>query len=145
MIHNTLIILIILLLTNLTLSNARLTFKMTDWMGKQYSKYYNFMSRLYIGKDEIKRIDNYKYDLNTLLFPNQTNEYNKRIRKLQSNNTEDDNFECVECSGLKVCIALNTKSIQEVYLPNNLAEQGTCVVLDSLGNITICLYLFIYL
>lgn len=135
--YNTFVVLLIAILTNLTLSNARLTFKMTYWMGQQYDSYYNYMSSFYIGKEEINRIDSYKNNLNTILFPNQTNKFVKN-RKLQNNNqteTDDTNFECVVCSGLKVCIALNTKSIQEVYLPNNLAEKGTCVVLDSLGNI----------
>jgi len=40
---------------------------------------------------------------------------------------------CVTCSGMQFCPALNGLRIEEVYLPNNLEEKGTCVVLDELG------------
>lgn len=40
---------------------------------------------------------------------------------------------CVICSNMQYCDALNGLQVQEVYLPDNLNELGTCVVLDKLG------------
>jgi len=40
---------------------------------------------------------------------------------------------CETCTGLVNCPVLNQYRIEEVYLPNNLAQKGTCTVLDQLG------------
>ncbi len=55
-------------------------------------------------------------------------------RKLEGDDAYTEEVPCVICRDMAYCSALNGLQIEEVYLPNNLNDLGTCRVLDELGN-----------
>jgi len=79
-----------------------------------------------------------------LLFPNRTTSAFPFRRQTHSHDTARDLKEvydpahpvvCIKCQNMVSCPALNNFQIQEIYLPNNLEQHGTCTVLDQLGKI----------
>ena len=85
--------------------------------------------------------------MNEILFPNRSDSmfpFKRRRamhdpselsdRKLQTDDAYTEEVPCVICRDMEYCDALNGLQIEEVYLPNNLNDLGTCRVLDELGN-----------
>lgn len=68
-------------------------------------------------------------ELEDLLFPNRT----RHIYDINRRKVSTDVPVCVVCSGLTTCTILENLMIQEVYLPSEPVQQGTCKVLDALG------------
>ena len=86
--------------------------------------------------------------MNEILFPNRSssmfpfrrkkaqldsNELQQK-RLLQNDDAYTEEVPCVICRDMEYCSALNGLQIEEVYLPNNLNDMGTCRVLDELGS-----------
>ena len=81
-------------------------------------------------------------DLSNLLFPNKSivpierrmaHHQLQQQQKQQKQTNRKLTIPCVICRDMEYCDALNGYQIQEVYLPYNLNDLGTCRVLDALG------------
>lgn len=47
--------------------------------------------------------------------------------------TTEGSYKCIVCRDMEYCSALNGLLIEEIYLPDNLEDMGTCRVIDELG------------
>jgi hypothetical protein len=121
-----------------------------DHVSKAYVEYSKHASvdtnkamRSYDAREEY---NNHAAALAALLFPHAKGSSNPLVRKEASTGSYHavdystserklaDLYPCVICRDMSFCPSLNGYQIQEVYLPYNLNDLGTCKVLDALGS-----------
>ena len=100
------------------------------------------------GMEQVPHSDHHRHvqEMTNLLFPHSKKSDNPLLKRTNTIPPQSDigfNYEheakrkltvpCVICRDMDWCSALNGFQIQEVYLPFNLNDLGTCKVLDALG------------
>ena len=145
-------------LLSLTRADNRAEFHNTKHHGKasQNSDYSKLLSnrlnsRTIRSYDAQEEYEKHAKALTSLLFPRSAEGKNPLIPRHYRHLNDSDikngitgsssaqdrkliTYPCVICRDMKFCPALNGYQIEEVYLPYNLNDLGTCKVLDALGH-----------
>jgi hypothetical protein len=100
------------------------------------------------GYRDLFEYDAFTTHMNELLFPNRSSKASpsiqdtsvrgvQRIKQMpgeyEKRNLQESDYQCIVCRDMEYCSALNGLLIEEIYLPDNPEDMGTCRVIDELG------------